>query len=361
MATLLEYKCPNCGGALSFDSKTQKMNCPYCDSELELEALRELDEALKETQEDDMQWQVQPESQWQEGEQESLNSYVCQSCGGEIVCDENTAATFCPYCDNPVVLSGRLAGNLRPDLVIPFQYDKEMAKKALANHVSKKPLLPKIFKEENRIEQIKGIYVPFWLFDADAFGDIRYRATKVRTWSDSNYIYTQTRHYSVRRAGSLAFAGVPVDGSTKMADELMESIEPFDLSKGVDFQTAYLAGYLADKYDVSAEDSILRANDRIKTSTCDTFTQTVMGYTTLYPISNAIKLENSRVRYGLYPVWVLNTRYKGKDFLFAMNGQTGKFVGNLPIDWSRFFGYWVAISASVGAAAWILAKLIGLC
>ena len=112
---------------------------------------------------------------------------------------------------------------------------------------------------------------------------------------------------------------------------------------------------------VSAEDSILRANDRIKTSTCDTFTQTVMGYTTLHPISNTIKLENSRVRYGLYPVWVLNTRYKGKDYLFAMNGQTGKFVGNLPIDWSRFFGYWAAISASVGAAAWILAKLAGLC
>jgi len=361
MATLLEYKCPNCGGALSFDSKTQKMNCPYCDSELELEALRELDEALKEKQEDDMHWQTQPEAQWQEGEQESLNSYVCQSCGGELICDENTAATFCPYCDNPVVLSGRLAGNLRPDLVIPFQYDKEMAKKALANHVSKKPLLPKIFKDENRIEQIKGIYVPFWLFDADAYGDIRYRATKVRTWGDSNYIYTQTRHYSVRRAGNLAFTGVPVDGSTKMADDLMESIEPFDLSKGVDFQTAYLAGYLADKYDVSAEDSILRANERIKNSTTDTFTNTVIGYTTVSPISNAIKLENSRVRYGLYPVWILNTRYKGKDYLFAMNGQTGKFVGNLPVDWGRFWGYWAVISASVGAAVWVLAKLMGLC
>jgi len=357
MATLLEYKCPNCGGALSFDSDTQKMNCPYCDSELEMEALLELDKELKETQEDRMDWDSQPQTQWGDGEEEQLQSFVCQSCGGEIVCDENTAASFCPYCDNPVVMAGRLSGSLRPDLVIPFKLDKEDALKALRKHLSKKPLLPPIFKDENHIQQIRGIYVPFWLFDAEANGDVRYRATKVRTWSDSNYIYTQTRHYGVRRAGSLTFTAVPVDGSTKMDDALMESIEPFDLSGAVDFQTAYLAGYLADKYDVSSEESIQRANDRIKTSTCDTFAQTVVGYTTVNPVSTTVKLEKNRVRYGLYPVWILNTRYKDKNYVFAMNGQTGKFVGDLPIAWGRFFGLWASIAASVGVISWVLAKM----
>ena len=357
MATLLEYKCPNCGGALEFDSQIQKMNCPYCDSELEMEALLELDDALSKKQEDQMEWESQPASEWEDGEQDGLNSYICQSCGGEIVCDENTAATSCPYCDNPVVLSGRLGGSLRPDLVIPFQLDKDAAKRSLIKHISKKPLLPKVFKDENHIEQIKGVYVPFWLFDADADGDVLYRATRVRVWSDSNYTYTKTSHYSVRRAGRLSFFGVPVDGSTKMADDLMESIEPYDLTKAVDFQTAYLAGYLADKYDVNAQDSMSRANERIKVSTCNTLAQTVIGYSSVTPVSSSVKLENSRVRYALYPVWLLHTKYKGKDFLFAMNGQTGKFVGNLPIDWGKLFAIWGTITGVVGLVSWIVTKL----
>lgn len=360
MATLLEYKCPNCGGALSFDSDIQKMNCPYCDSEFDVEALRELDDALNHPEEDQMDWETLEESQWQNGEQEGLCSYVCQSCGGEILCDENTAATSCPYCDNPVVLSGRLSGGLRPELVIPFQLDKEAAKQALKNHICKKPLLPKVFKTENHIEEIKGVYVPFWLFDADADGDARYRATRVHTWSDSRYYYTRTTHYSVHRAGTLGFSAVPVDGSTKMADDLMESIEPFDVSKAVDFQTAYLAGYLADKYDVTSDSSILRANERIKTSTCRALEQTVVGYSGVTPVNQAVKLKNSKVRYALFPVWILNTRYKGKNYQFAMNGQSGKFVGNLPIDWNRFFGIWGGVAGAIGLAAFALTKLVEL-
>ena len=360
MQTILEYKCPACGGALQFHSQGQNMKCPYCDTEFSVESLQELDEALRQERPSDLRWESEPSAQWNAEETQNLRSYVCQSCGGEIVGDETTAATHCPYCDNPVVFAGQFSGKLRPDLVVPFCLDKQAAKTALANFVAKKPLLPKPFKTQNRIESIQGLYVPFWLFDAEANGDVRYRATKVRTWSDSNYIYTQTRHYGVRRTGSLRFTGVPVDGSTKMDDALMESIEPFDLSGAVDFQTAYLAGYLADKYDVSSEDSILRANDRIKTSTRDVFADTVVGYTTVNPVSTTIHLEKNRVRYGLYPVWILNTRYKDKNYVFAMNGQTGKFVGDLPIDWGRFFSMWATITASVGAIAWVLAKMAGI-
>lgn len=360
MATLLEYKCPACGGALSFDSGIQKIKCPYCDTEFEMDALKELDEALNQPAGDDMTWQSKPDADWREGEQETLQTYICNSCGGEILCDENTAATSCPYCDNPVVMSGNVAGQLRPDLVIPFKLDKEAAKKALAKHLSGKPLLPKIFKSENRIEQIKGVYVPFWLFEADADADIRYRATRVRVWSDSRYDYTQTSHYSIRRAGALSFAGVPVDGSEKMDNALMESIEPFDLSQAVDFQTAYLAGYLADKYNVSADDSIHRANERIKKSTQDTFAQTVGGYATVTPVSSSVQLKNSNVKYALYPVWMLSTNYRGKNYIFAMNGQTGKLVGDLPMDKAAFFKWWGGLTAVVGALIYGLSWLIAL-
>lgn len=150
-------------------------------------------------------------------------------------------------------MAGRLAGDLKPDYVIPFKLDKKAAKEGLSRHIKGKRLLPKIFKDQNHIDEIKGVYVPFWLFDTDAEAGIRYKATKVRSWSDSDYIYTETRHYSVIREGSLGFDNVPVDGSSKMEDALMESIEPFNFSEAVDFQTAFLSGYLADRYDISSE------------------------------------------------------------------------------------------------------------
>lgn len=358
MATLLEYKCPACGGALHFESNVQKMQCPYCDTEFEMEALLELDKALENPQSDDMQWQTQPQSQWEETEQTGFNSYICSSCGGEILCDTHTAATHCPYCDNPVVMSEKLAGQLRPDLVIPFQLDKEAAKQALKKHLSGKKLLPKLFHTENRLEQIKGVYVPFWLFDAKANGHARYRATRIHTWSDSRYIYTRTSHFSVIREGNLAFAGVPVDGSSKMADDLMESIEPYDLSKAVDFQTAYLAGYVADKYDVSSEQSIQRANERIKNSTQQALYDTVLGYHTVTPVSSSVQLRDSTVKYALFPVWLLTTKYKDKTYLFAMNGQTGKLVGDLPTDWGRFFAWWGGVAAGVSLLAYGISMLL---
>lgn len=359
MATLLEYKCPACGGALSFDSTLQKLKCPYCDTEFEADALKELDEALAEDRED-MTWQTQPGSQWQEGEAEGLRTYICQSCGGEIVTDETTAATSCPYCDNAVVMAGQVSGTLRPDCIVPFKLDKKAAEAALKKHLSGKILLPKVFKDENHIQEVKGVYVPFWLFDADADADIRYRTTRVRTWGDSKYIYTETSHFSVQRAGTLGFDGVPVDGSKKMADELMESIEPYDLTEAVDFQTAYLAGYYADKYDVSTEDSASRANARIKQSTQDAFARTVTGYATVVPQGSSIHLNNSRARYALLPVWLLNTNYRGTNYLFAMNGQTGKFVGNLPVDRGAYWKWWFGVTAAVSVLSCGIAWLAGM-
>ena len=355
METLLEYKCPACGGALSFDSSAQKMVCPYCDSELDVAALRELDEALSKQPEDDLTWK-QADSQWQEGEQEQLVNFVCNSCGGEIQCEATTVATHCPYCDNPVVMAPRVSGQLRPDLVIPFQLDKKAAMEALKKHLHGKRFLPKLFKDENRIEKIRGMYVPFWLYDAEAFGDVRYRATRVHTWSDSRYYYTRTAYFSVHRAGNMGFEAVPVDGSLKMDDALMESIEPFDVSKGVDFQTAYLAGYLADKYDADSDACQGRANDRIKTSLISALGNTVHGYNTCVPVSSSVRLSDGKIRYGLLPVWMLNTKYKGKDYTFAMNGQTGKFVGDLPVHWGTFFGWWGGLTAAIG----LVCALIGL-
>ncbi len=358
MAELQEYKCPCCGGGIEFDSDIQKMKCPYCDTEFEMEALAAYDEDLKADRDDDMSWETAAGSDWQEGEADGLRIYVCESCGGEIVGDETLAATACPFCDNPVVMKGQFAGDLKPDYVIPFKLDKEAAKAALRKHYEGKRLLPKVFKKENHIDEIKGIYVPFWLFDTDADANLRYKATRVRTWSDSNYYYTETSFFSVRRAGTIGFERVPVDGSVKMDDALMESLEPFNFKDAVDFQTAYLSGYLADRYDVDSEKSIERANVRIKKSTENTFASTVQGYATIVPEATNIQLKNGKAKYALYPVWLLNTKWRGNQYVFAMNGQTGKMAGNLPMDKGVFrrwlFGLWGGVSAAVLAALYLL-------
>lgn len=355
-----KLKCPACGVELNLDAEDGEAACPSCGAEFEMESLRSFAAQEENQRQESMNWDTQAGSEWQVGEAEGLRVYGCKQCGGEILADATTGATHCPYCDNPVVLTHHFAGVLRPDLVIPFRVDKKAAVAALQNHYKGKILLPKVFKDQNHIEEVKGLYVPVWLFDAEADALVRYRATRIRAWSDRNYNYTETRHYAVIRGGGIGFENVPVDGSTKMDDTLMESIEPFDISGAVPFKTAYLPGYLADKYDVDADASISRANQRIRQSTEDAFRSTVMGYNTVMPVSSNIQLQNSRARYALYPVWILNTKWRGQKFTFAINGQTGKIAGDLPMDKGAFWKWLVGVSAAATAVTYAIRYLLWL-
>ncbi len=361
MSTLQEYKCPCCGGGVEFDTKVQKLKCPYCDSEFDVAAMEAEQQAIDNFKESEMNWDATAGAEWQTGEAEGLRVYLCESCGGEVVSDETTGATACPFCGSPVVMKGHFSGDLKPDLIIPFKYDKKAAVDALKKHYLGKTLLPKVFKDQNHIDEVKGVYVPVWLFDTDASAQIRYDGTKIRKWSTDSYDYTETSYYSIVRGGSIGFSSVPVDGSTKMDDVLMESIEPFKVTEAVPFNGAYLAGYLADKYDVDAEDSITRANERIEKSTSDEFLKTVdSSYDTVIPKITSINLNNGRAKYALYPVWILNTSWNGKKYSFAMNGQTGKFVGDLPVDNGAYKKWLFGLTGIVGAAVFALSYLLWL-
>jgi DNA-directed RNA polymerase subunit RPC12/RpoP len=297
---------------------------------------------------------------WSDEETAGMKVYKCKSCGGEIIADETTGASKCPYCDNPVVMTGQFSGDLKPEFIIPFKYDKEAAKKALTEHFKGKKLLPKVFTDQHQIDEIKGVYVPVWLFDASAAGEFRYKAAKIKRWSDENYDYVKYDYYMVKRAGTIAFEQVPVDGSKKMDDDLMESIEPFDFKGAVPFQPAYMAGYLADKYDVNAEESIDRANERIRHSVEKAFRDTVTGYETVDTENSSIQLDNAKAKYAMYPVWLLNISWNGQTYPFAMNGQTGKFVGNLPADKGLAVKKFILIAVILTIVFTVLGMLIGL-
>ena len=356
MSTLLEQKCPCCGGAVEFNVGAQRLKCPYCDAEFDIAAMQQAEDFAANTVEQ-INWNSQG-SQWGAGETDGMSVYACKSCGGEIVADATTGATSCPYCGNQVVMKGQFSGAYRPDFIIPFKLDKKAAKEALKKHFRGKKFVPKAFLAENKLDEVKGVYVPHWLFSCDAVVNATYQAEKYKHWSDSKNEYTETTAYNVYRSGSIGFDNVPVDGSTKMPDDLMESIEPFNLNEAVPFNTAYLAGYLADKYDVDVNQSMGRANERIQASALDAFEDTVEGYNAVTPMQAAMQVANGSYKYALYPVWILNVKWKGQNHTFAMNGQTGKFVGNIPTEEKKAKLIGGLGGAAVGALIYIIINII---
>lgn len=369
------YQCPACTGPLHYSAKSGKLACDYCGSSFdvaEIEALyaRKEAEAAAAKQAADAKaeaaqaakaeaaeaaaasggWDTSDLSRDWGAEADGLRVYSCPSCGAELICDQSTVATACPYCGNPAIVPGQFSGALRPDYILPFRLSKDDAVQALRAHYKGKPFLPRSFTSANHIEQIQGVYVPFWLFDGGAEGAASYRASNTNVFETGDYEITETRHYHVVRAGSLAFEKIPVDASSKMPDDHMDSIEPFDYAQLRPFSTAYLPGYLADKYDVTIDDSRDRADTRCRETLAQALRDTVTGYGACVTEREDIALRRGKVHYALLPVWMLSTKWRGQDFLFAMNGQTGKLVGDLPTDRGRFWGMFAAIAAPLTVA-----------
>ena len=377
------YQCPACTGPLHYSAKSGKLACDYCGSSFdvaEIEALyaRKEAEAAAAKQAADAKaeaaqaakaeaaeaaaasggWDTSDLSRDWGAEADGLRVYSCPSCGAELICDQSTAATACPYCGNPAIVPGQFSGALRPDSILPFRLSKDDAVQALRAHYKGKPFLPRSFTSANHLEQIQGVYVPFWLFDGGAEGAASYRASNTNVYETGDYEITETRHYHVVRAGSLAFEKIPVDASSKMPDDHMDSIEPFDYAQLRPFSTAYLPGYLADKYDVTIDDRRDRADTRCRETLAQALRDTVTGYGACVTEREDIALRRGKVHYALLPVWMLSTKWNGESFLFAMNGQTGKLVGDLPTDRGRYWGTFGAIAGVVTVALTVILQFM---
>lgn len=327
------YKCPACMGPLQYSAGLGKMKCDFCDSVYEVSEIESMYAEKGNT------------SRLQKNlEKEEMKTYSCPSCGAELICDETAAASSCPYCGNTMVIQEQVSGILKPDFVIPFKLDKKAAMQKLKEHYKGRPFLPSSFTKENHMEELRGVYVPFWMFDGKAEGEAQYEATDSRIYRKGDYEVTETEHYEVYRAGRMEFEKVPVDASSKMPDDYMDSIEPYDYQELKPFSNAYLSGFLADKYDVSAEECAERADKRCMETLEKALYDSVVGYQTCTTLHKNIVVHRGKVHYALLPVWMLSTKWNGKTFLFAMNGQTGKMVGNLPVSWKKFWLTFTAIT-----------------
>lgn len=344
MAANITYRCLNCGGDLAWNAQLQTWKCEYCDQSFTLD---QLDAAGKaEISQDTVQRETEIEDTVEstDGTAGDMVSYTCNHCGAEIVTDKTTSATFCVYCGNPVVISEKLIGLFKPEKVIPFKTTKQQAVDAFKQYI-KKPLTPRPFYTTGNLDKITGVYIPFWLYDGTAESELVATGTKVTTWSDRRNRYTKTDTYNFYRSGALDFHSIPVDCSSKTDDATMDSIEPFQFSEMVDFSPAYLAGYLAEKYDITDDAGEQRACGRAANTTIGALLQTVKGFTAVSVLNSDDRFAVEQRRYVLLPVWLLNTKYKGKNYLFAMNGQTGKLIGNTPIDVGRALLYGIATFA----------------
>ena len=318
MSKVLDNKCPGCGAPIHFKPELGKFKCDYCDGEYTAEQLKDMEKINKE-----------------EVDTTNYVNYNCPDCGAEIITDENTAATFCVYCGNTSIIKNRLSGEFAPSKIIPFKMEKQKAIEAFKKLRKGRPLTPKTFTSEKNIEKIQGVYIPFWLYEVDVEGTIEASATRVKSWSHGNTHYTQTDYYDVIRSGNMSYHRVPVDGSTRFANDMMNTIEPFDYNELIDYNHAYLSGFLAEKYDVNKEEAFDDAKTRTLNSTKQEMLNSMHGYSTKSIKKNDLEPKELNVEYALLPVWMVNVKYKDKYYLFAMNGESGKFIGNIPIDKNR--------------------------
>lgn len=285
---------------------------------------------------------------------EKLHRYICKSCGAELIFDDTIAATSCPYCGNPTVIPDQFEIGRKPDLIIPFHYSKEQAKARLKDYYKGKALLPKAFLDENHMEEMKGVYVPFWMYNKTVSGDMSFNATRSETHIEGDFQVTRTQHFAVRRSGTVDFTRIPADASRSMPDDLMDSIEPYDYKDLKPFAMEYLPGYLANRYDVDEKEDQERTDTRACNSTAEVLRDSVNGYSTVTETGRNMQVQQRKTEYALLPVWLLHTKWQGKDFVFAMNGQTANMTGDLPISGGKL----AAFFAGIGVLLSLLSCLI---
>lgn len=327
---ILSYKCPNCDGPLTFDPKSGVFTCDYCLSKFSEEDLKK---RLKPDESESGAEEAVPEEP--ESSEEEAALYFCPSCGAEIVTDKTTAATFCFYCHNPVVLKGRLSGEYLPDKMIPFKISRAEAKHKFLKWARGKKFVPKDFFSEEQIEKLSGVYYPYWETDCDVDGSLSAKGTRVRVYMMGQTQYTETSFYNVERSGKI-YVGKIKNSALKKADKnLAEGVAPFNRNDEIPFNMAYLSGFLAEKRDIEKADIEKQVENEVHEYAKNILRLQATGYDSLVNVNTNTNIVSEKWEYSLLPVWLITYPAKDKIYYYAINGQTGKACGELPINYGK--------------------------
>ena len=343
----IAYQCPCCGAGLGFDPEKRKFACEFCLSEFDESELSNTGAAEA------------AEKQRAEGESfcEQMNLFTCPNCGAEVVADDNTVADYCYYCHNPVVHAGRLSGQLRPHKVVPFRITQNEAEELFLKWCKKKWFLPGAFKSRAHAQQIRGIYFPFWVTDADTQGSADFRATRVHTWRMGDYKYTNTKVYKLERAGEIHFEDIVTCALSDADKKMLEGVLPYPSEELSDFSMPLLSGFFAKKRDIERDALSEEVRGRMNDYTAALLRSSVRdSYTTITPETVNVDIKESHWEYALLPIWVLTYTHKdGKVYTFAINGSTGKIYGELPVSQLKL----ALLTAAIALPSTALFSLIG--
>ena len=351
METIITYKCPNCDAGLIFDGAQNLFTCEFCLSKFTEEELKQTETAKK----------AEQKAKENEEFNEEILEYRCSSCGAEVIAEKNTAADFCYYCHNPIVLTDKVSGQLRPTKIIPFKFGKEEAKETFIRFAKKKWFVPRDYFDDGNVDKITGVYYPFWVTDADTDSEMSGIGKNVHTWRTGDYNYTETTTYEVYRRGQIHFEDITTSAISTEDKAMLEGILPYPIDDYQDFSMPYLQGYLAKKRDIDRDTLSGEVKGRM-----NSYAQTILERTTHYTSMSLRHLDvailKSHWEYSLMPVWILtykkeHKRFKTKDktYVYAMNGSTGKVYGELPVSIPKLL--LAALGAALGAG--LLSFLIG--
>ncbi|MCQ2974224.1 MAG: hypothetical protein MJ211_05370 [Bacteroidales bacterium] len=369
-------KCPMCGTSLKFDVGSGMFKCDFCGSSFSDTEINQITEKHSDSDVDinkseyknfenqeqipEIKQQIPKFNQQNSLEENpNLSLYHCKNCGAEMVTDPNTSSTFCVYCGSTAILKSRLEGEFRPKYIIPFSKTKEDAIKAYNIIRKGKFLAPNEFGKESNIQKITGVYIPFWLYSGKSTGHIDCKTKQTTSWRSGDYIYKKIDIYKEVREGYSTFEKLPTDASIKFADDLMDSIEPFEFDKLKPFNYSYLSGFLAEKYDVKSQQDEPRAKFRMENSLTNTLMQTIHSSNVTFDINKSFNTElQNEPEYALLPVWMLNTIIENKTYTFAMNGQTGKIIGDIPVSKNKCIIYTLIMLACCFGILTLIYELI---
>ena len=347
------YKCPNCGSGLIFSPEKQLFQCEYCRSEF-TEA--ELENQTPPTPASAPATETLPQKTDAASAEERIALFTCPSCGGEIIGDETTAATSCIYCHNPVIMSGQLSGNWKPDAIIPFAFDRDDVKKRLIAWAKSHMFIESGFIGEASMDHLQGIYYPFWVVDGKVRGRMRATGVNVRTWRSGDTRYTETTRYDIRREGDFDFSDMELKAVSKQAARMVDGIYPFQAAKALDFSMPYLSGFLAERRSMEKKDLAEEAAGLIDQAGRSFFRGTISGYASVTVNEFSLSNLNDSWRYALMPVWLMTYQFRGENFFFAMNGQTGKVAGRVPVSRRKLGVLFAAVSIAVAALAMVILR-----
>lgn len=251
---------------------------------------------------------------------EIYDEYNCSTCGAKLVADKTTIISDCVYCGSRQIVKSKLETNFSPEAIIPFKLDRNQLIEIITKRVKKQIFKSKEFIESVKMMESKGIYVPYRLYTFDVYTYARGQAERM---SDNTKMYKWFEMEFEQKMRA------PQDSSKKLNDKTMKELAPYDYNELKTFNSTYLNGFLAEQRD--EDDELLRR--KAESDILEEVQECVNNrFPSYYMRKGLLKVDFSKEEYidVMLPVWLANIKYKNKNIKLAVNGQTGKIVGEIP-------------------------------